>query len=160
MSLPDMVYSQADMYVLIHHYLMSTHTLESHQTVQPLSSEEQLSDGNVFPNTCLIPWCPSPFCLRGWAVWHMRVHAGMLQSLQSRLTFSDPVDCSPPASPVHGSLQARMLEWVAMTSSRGPSQPRDRTRVSSVSCTAGGFFSTEPPGKPCGTHFLLNSLRI
>ena len=33
---------------------------------------------------------------------------------QSRLTLCDPVDCSPPGSPVHGILQARMLEWVAL----------------------------------------------
>ena len=39
----------------------------------------------------------------------------------------DPVDCTPPGSSVHGILQARMLEWVAMPSSRGSSQPRERT---------------------------------
>ena len=38
-----------------------------------------------------------------------------------------PSDCSPPESSVHGILQARILEWVAMPSSRGYSQPRDRT---------------------------------
>ena len=37
----------------------------------------------------------------------------------------DPVDCSPPASSVHGIVQARILEWVAMPTSRGSSQPRD-----------------------------------
>ena len=39
----------------------------------------------------------------------------------------DPLDCSPPGSSVHGILQARILEWVAMPSSRGSSQPRDGT---------------------------------
>ena len=38
---------------------------------------------------------------------------------------SDPVDCSPPSSSVHGIFKARILEWVAMTSSRGSSLPRD-----------------------------------
>ena len=47
-----------------------------------------------------------------------------------------------------GILQARILEWVAMPSSRGSSQPRDQTRVSYVSCIADRFFTTEPPGKP------------
>ena len=42
-------------------------------------------------------------------------------------------------------VQARTLEWVAISFSRGSSQPRDRTQVS---CTAGGFFTTELPGKP------------
>ena len=50
-----------------------------------------------------------------------------------------------PGSSVHGILQARILEWVAVFSSRGPSQPRDRTRVS---CIAGRFLITDPPGKP------------
>ena len=58
------------------------------------------------------------------------------------------MDCNLLDSSVHGVLQARILEWVAMPSSRGSSQPRDRTLVSCVSCMAGGFFTVEPPGKP------------
>ena len=46
-----------------------------------------------------------------------------------------------------GSSQARTLEWVAISSSRGSSQPRDGTCISCVSCIAGGFFSTESTGK-------------
>ena len=45
-----------------------------------------------------------------------------------------PLDCSPPGSPGHGISQARILEWVAISHSRGSSQPRDGTRVSYVSC--------------------------
>ena len=56
---------------------------------------------------------------------------------QSCLTLCDPVDCSPPGSSVHGILQARILEWVAMPSSRGSSRPRDRTHISYVSCIGG-----------------------
>ena len=44
---------------------------------------------------------------------------------QSCLTLCDPMDCSPPGSSVHGILQARILEWVAISFSRGSSQPRD-----------------------------------
>ena len=88
-------------------------------------------------------------------MWHVCVHACMLQLLQSCLTFSDPLDYSPPASSVHGVLQARILEWVAMTSSSGSSQPREQTRVSSVSCIAGGFFTLEPPGKPFRAHIFF-----
>ena len=47
----------------------------------------------------------------------------------------DPMDCSPPGPSVHGIHQARILEWVAMYSSRVSSRPRDRTRVSYISCT-------------------------
>ena len=53
----------------------------------------------------------------------------------------DPMDCSPPGSSVHGISQARILEGVAMSFSRGSSWPRDRT---CMSCTAGGFFTMEP----------------
>ena len=53
---------------------------------------------------------------------------------QSCPTLCDPMDCSPPGSSVHEIFQARILEWVAISFSRGSSQPRDRTRVS---CTAG-----------------------
>ena len=58
------------------------------------------------------------------------------------------MDCSPPGSSVHGILQERILEWVAMPSSRGSSHPRNWTWVSGNSCIAGRFFTTEPPGKP------------
>ena len=56
-------------------------------------------------------------------------------------TLCDPVDHSPPGSSVHGIFQARMLEWVAMPSSRGSSPPRDETRVSCVSCIGRRFFT-------------------
>ena len=56
------------------------------------------------------------------------------KSLQSCPTFCNPMDCSPPGSFVHWILQARILEWVVMPSSRGSSQPRDRTHISYVSC--------------------------
>ena len=46
---------------------------------------------------------------------------------QSCPTLCDPMDCSPPGSPVHGILQARIREWVDMPFSRGSSQPRDPT---------------------------------
>ena len=52
--------------------------------------------------------------------------------LQSCLTLSDPRDCSLLGSSVHGLLQARILGWVAISSSRGSSQTRDRTHVSCI----------------------------
>ena len=55
------------------------------------------------------------------------------------------MDCSPPGFSVHVIFQARILEWFAISSSRGPSPSRDWTRVS---CVAGRFFTTAPPGKP------------
>ena len=58
---------------------------------------------------------------------------------QSCPTLCDPMDCSLPGSSIHVIFQARILEWVAISFSRGSSWPRDRTRVS---CIAGRFFTT------------------
>ena len=49
------------------------------------------------------------------------------------LTFRDPMDCSPPGS-VNEISQARILEWVAISCSRGSSQPRDQTHISCIFC--------------------------
>ena len=65
----------------------------------------------------------------------MCVHA------QLCLTLSNPTDCSPPGSSVHGILQARILKWAAIPPSRGSSQPRDQTHVSCVSSISGRFFT-------------------
>ena len=53
---------------------------------------------------------------------------------QSCPTLCHPMDCSPPGSSVHRISQARILDWVAISSSRGSSQPRDWTQVPYVSC--------------------------
>ena len=55
------------------------------------------------------------------------------KTLQSCLTLCDPMDCSLSGSPVHGIFQAWILEWVAISFSRGSSQPKDRTGVSYIS---------------------------
>ena len=56
----------------------------------------------------------------------------------------DSMDCGPPGSSVYGVFLARILEWIATSSFRGSSQPRDWTLFPALS---GGFFTTEPPGK-------------
>ena len=53
--------------------------------------------------------------------------------LQSRLTLCKPTDCNPTASSALGIFQARILEWIAISSSRGSSGPRDRTHVAYIS---------------------------
>ena len=68
------------------------------------------------------------------------------KSLQSHLTFCNPMDCSLPGSSVPGILQARILEWFAVSFSRESSQPRGPTCVSWSSCIADGFFTTEQLG--------------
>jgi len=59
------------------------------------------------------------------------VHA---KSLQSCPALCNPMDYSPSGSSVHGTLQARTLEWIAISSSRGSSQLKDGIRFSYVSC--------------------------
>ena len=54
------------------------------------------------------------------------------KSLQACPTLCKPVDCSPPGSSVRGILQARILKWVAVSFSRGSSQPRNQTWVSYI----------------------------
>ena len=68
-------------------------------------------------------------------------------------TLHDPMHCSPPGSSVHGVSQARILEWVAMLSSRGSSRPRDQTFLS---CTGRhDSLPLAPPGKPSPTVFTI-----
>ena len=62
-------------------------------------------------------------------------HCMHAKLLQSSPTVCDSMDCSPPGSSVHGILQAKILKWVAMPSSRESSQSRDETRISYISCT-------------------------
>ena len=61
------------------------------------------------------------------------------------VTKSCPTLCNPMDPSVHGISQVGILEWVAISLSRRCSQPRDQTHIS---CIAGRFFTTEPPGKP------------
>ena len=64
---------------------------------------------------------------------------------QSYPTLCDPMDYSPPDFSVHGIFQARVLEWVAISFSRGSSRLRDRTQISRI---VDRRFPSEPPGKP------------
>ena len=75
--------------------------------------------------------CPHPF------PGHLNIlgrRACGAKSLQLCPTLCDPVHCSLPGSSVRGLLQARILEWAAMSSSRASSPPRDQTCVSFFSC--------------------------
>ena len=72
------------------------------------------------------------------------------KSLQSCLTLCNPMDCSPPNSSVHGILQARILEWVVMPSSRASSWPRHLPypRLLGLLHWQVGSLPLAPPGKP------------
>ena len=70
------------------------------------------------------------------------------------------MDCSLSGSSVHGISQARILNWIAISSSRGSSPPRDQTHISWSPATAGDFFTTEPTGNPMPIFFLLDPLSL
>ena len=79
-----------------------------------------------------------------------RKSPGQIIGVCARLVVSnscDPLDCSPTGSFVHGTFQAGILEWVAISYSRGSCRPRDGTPISCVSCAGGSCFTTAPPGK-------------
>ena len=59
----------------------------------------------------------------------------MCVCVQSCHTLCNPIDCSPPGSSLYGIFQARTLKWVAISSSKGPSRPRNHTRVSFISAS-------------------------
>ena len=82
------------------------------------------------------------------------------QSLQSGPTHCDPTDNSLPGSSVHGILQARILEWVAMSTSRGSSWPRDRTCISYISCNGRWVFFTTSTAWESWSSFLKSPFSL
>ena len=88
------------------------------------------------PSCLLIPWLISLLLL------FVESEVNVLVA-QLCLTLCDPMDCSPSGSSIHGIFQARILEWVVISFSRGSSQPRDWTQVS---CIASRFFTVWATG--------------
>ena len=81
------------------------------------------------------------------------------KSLQSCLTLCDPMDHRLPGSSVHGTLQAWILEWVVMSSSRGSSWPRDWTSISYISCIGRWVLYHQcHQGSPCNAPKWVQSL--
>ena len=80
--------------------------------------------------------------LLAWGMWSVLGEVKWSDSVVS--DSLRPMDCSLPGFSVHGISQARILEWGAISFSRGSSRPRDWTRVS---CIVSGRFTSEPPGQ-------------
>ena len=84
-------------------------------------------------------------------------HPTLVKSL-SRVWLCDFMDCSPPGSSVHGILQARILERVAISFSRGSSRPRDRTQVSRIRGRRFNLWTTREA--PPYANLLLKTLPV
>ena len=80
-----------------------------------------------------------------------------VKSLQLCLTLCDTMNCSLQRSSIHRILQARILWWVVVPSSRESSQPRNRTCISFGSCTASRCFSAEPLEKPIYIYIYMHT---
>ena len=108
--------------------LMAETMLDVHPT--PFSFLPRHTDRLHFPAFLVVRRTPVTVC--------------MLSCFSSVWLLWDPMDCSLPGSSVHGILQTRILEWVAISSSRGSSPPRDWTCVSYIYV----HWQAPPPGKP------------
>ena len=75
---------------------------------------------------------------------------------QSCPTLCNPIDCSLPGSSVHGISQARILEWAAISFSRGSFLPRDWIHIS---CISGGFFTNWATREACSSSWLSQMIR-
>ena len=126
------------------------------------ASAQHRDVGRVVFSWDLAPWLENGHCLAGslrslsslWTPMCLFLLSGKWKSesevAQSCPTLCDPMGCSLPGSSVHGIFQARVLEWVAISFSRGSSRPRDWTQVS---CIAGRRFTIwatweAPPATP------------
>ena len=91
--------------------------------------------------SCCLALCPSHFGYLPAGYFRPKKESEVSQSC---LTLCNPMDCSLPGSSIHGILQARILEWVAIPFSRRFYRPRDWTQVSLMA----GRLQSEPPGNP------------
>ena len=89
---------------------------------------------------------------------HVKTYESESEVAQSCPTPCDPMDCSLPGSSVHGIFQARELEWVAISFSKGSSQPRDQTHVSCIASRR--FYHLSHQGS-CGkeTHLPMQEMK-
>ena len=117
-------------------------------------------DHEMIGRLYLLSWCFTFGMIINY--WLILVFQWMrAKLLRSCLTLCDPMDCSPEGFSVQGILQARKLEWVTMTFSRGSSQPRDRTHVSlPLLLWQGGTLPLTPPGKTNFFVFLVFLLEL
>ena len=94
--------------------------LQKWDTTEQLNHHHQQAESGLWVTRMYLQMCKMYFV-------HLLVISAILMYVDAQLrpTLWDPMDCSPPGSSAHGISQTRILEWVAISSSRGSSRPRD-----------------------------------
>ena len=106
---------------------------------------------SLYWNIVALQFCVSFYCTAKW-ISHTHTCVCVLNCFSHVWFFATPWTTARQAPLSMGFFLTRILEWVAMPSSRGSSWLSDWTLVSCVSCLSGGFFTTEPLGKPAYTY--------
>ena len=132
------------------HGILQARTLE--WVARPSSRGPSQPRNRTLLSLCLLHWQASSLPLGPPGKLSYHLAAAAAKSPQSYPTLFNTVDCSLPGSSVHWILQARILEWVARPSSRGPSRRRDRTQVSCLLHWQAGSLPLARPGKPRWSH--------
>ena len=123
--------------------------IHSHRCERSKSKNIILIKGLPFGNSSGIHRFPKVRYIRLYSVKINIMKGSDMVVIQSCPTLCNPMDCSPPGSSVQGILQARILEWVAISFSKESSQPRDQ---SWVSCIAGSLYHLSHQGN---SHYLV-----
>ena len=130
--------------------IAQSHTIAATDSAWPTSADSARPGPGTLPAFCFDK--PNNQAAEQWP-WYCREWKVKVKVLvdEGCLTLCSPMDCSPQGSSVHGILQARILEWVAIPFSRGSSQPREQTWVSCIAGwlyhlrQKGGWVQGEPP---------------
>ena len=118
---------------------------------------KSLASWDSSPGDCKVHWChyvisstrnTATYCSIVALQCCVSIRAVLCLVVQSCLTLCNPMDCSPPDSSVHGILQARILEWVAMPSSRDLPKPGIKHRSPTLQAD---YLPSEPLEKPMNT---------
>ena len=117
--------------------------IRQHHWLNGRKFEQTLGDGEGQGNLV----CCSPWGHKEWIQQSNRI-TKQAKSLQQCPTLCNPKECSPPGCSVHGILQARTLEWLAMPSSRGSSRPRGQNYLLGLLHWQVGSLPLAPAGKP------------
>ena len=113
----------------------------SHYSLSVGILQDSIINQSTYSHPLNSPWVISTF-LWFYLTLHLTVIESKSEVTQLCLTLCNPMDCSLPASSLHGVLQARILEWVAISFSRGSSWLRDQTRASCIADICFNLWAT------------------